>query len=183
MIRHLAALVLVVAWSLAPIPVAAKTDVEWHQIPEEEFYVVFRPPGLEFGRRLFHKGTTRRTVRYMGRWAGPSDRFPSATMQVIRGSFGGVFTVQVMRGLEYQIKRVFKERVRSLGAEGSTRNALGAIKYQRFTLDGANCVLFVQRWNDALKNWFRASYCVDTAEKLPEKTILKMLVDIRTRKQ
>jgi hypothetical protein len=154
-------------------PIATDEEVEWHEIREESSLIVFTGPGLQGGTSRFYRGVGDRSFHYVGRWVGPSGRFPVAEIAITRIGGDALFTMKGMRGPEYSAARTFEGRVVRWGARSSTQNALGDIDYALFSLEDAECVAFSQLRREAsVRSMLRGHYC---AEVLTEEVIRDVL--------
>ena len=157
---------------------------EWTAITEEDFPLVFAPPGLEdaIGRYL-------RTVRYeqgrpiLNTWAGltsPGTRLPQAEMNLEQVGPAFVITLDAKDALSRAVDRAFEGSLPTLLAKGRDVNLLGAIDYVHVLDTEADCLLFIQTWRrERILNILQGRYCVAAEPGLREALIKTVLRGIK----
>jgi hypothetical protein len=181
MIRRAAALAAVAAVATLSVRAADSADIEWLQIPEDQFYLDVPFPGLAAGNRIFYRGRRESSLHYLGHWVGTPGPFPRAEVYLIIMGARTRLTMQASRGIEYQARDMFKGHLLSVGPRSSAGNDLGDFDYLEVTLNDANCIFFLQKWTDDYRNVAMGDYCVARGKTVDARSVAKGLARIRKR--
>ena len=161
---------------------------EWELIAEDESRIVFQAPeGIYPG--IFRKKRSHYSAAYLGNW---QDMSRSHKLQIYMVLLDPGRHFRRMPDLEDSIRdwHFFKDKKLELLQKGSAVNAIGRIKYRRFSTNFLQCFVFFQGWGQSETDWgigaegisqnyLTGYYC--SAETLTDTELKAVIAGLRVR--
>lgn len=163
---------------------AADPGLEWKQITGEETRLVFYAPGLQDGLERFYKSRDPYEfhIQEIGRWVGPSGRYPNA--QIVLVELGPRYHFNRRTSVKHDIGDLLDAKTVDFREGGDARNVIGKIYYVEYFVETDKCLGFSQYfgWNyDHDGPWSEGNsklfgyYCVSAADRLSAEKIAAIL--------
>ena len=159
---------------------------EWTSLPAEEAAIILTAPGLEtsVSRHMRSTAASQSYTIEIGQWTGPAARHAKAITAYYEVSPGMYFRSEIDPRRFVKGVGAFKEKSLDFSDLQVAQNALGRIKFRRFSFDNVQCVGFSQAWSpvesaDPGEKQLSGYYCADPDEVLGAETAERVVAAIR----